>query len=73
MAYFNENMTSSKARCLFFDLADKMKKDEISMEEFGKVIAEYKEVSEKIIRKELEQCFADALDGRYILTEDTIE
>lgn len=71
MEYFREDMTSSEARKLFFELADKVKADEISMEEFGKIITEYKDVSAKIFIKEMEWYNAEMESGRYWLTEET--
>lgn len=63
MAYFNGDMTSSEARKLFFELADKMKADEISMEEFGTIITEYKEISEIITSKEMDEWRKEIMSG----------
>ena len=55
MSYFNNTMTSSEARELFFELADKMYRDEITIKDFGEIISEYKDVSDTILKREWAQ------------------
>ena len=70
MAYFDESMTSGQAREKFFHLADLVKADEITMQEFGKIVSEYREVSAKIIVRELRAMDADDMKW---MTEETLE
>ncbi len=73
MTYFNEDMSSGNARDTFFGFYNEYKDDNISLEEMRDVIKEYKEVSEKIMEKEIKEFKKELACDTYLLTEETLE
>ncbi len=73
MAYFSEDMSSGKARNTFFGFYNEYINDNISLEEIRDVIKEYKEVSEKIMEREIKEFKKELAIDTYLLMEETLE
>lgn len=73
MAYFSEDMSSNKARKAFFGFYNEYKSDAISLDEFRDIIAEYKEVSMKIMEREMNEFRKELYRDTYLSVEETSE
>ena len=70
MAYFNEEMTSSEASKLFFELVEKTKADKIPLTEFQSIVSEYNTISEKIVNREMDEMKVEYEGGIVWSTEE---
>ena len=71
MPHFTNNMTSTEAKDVFFELFEKMMTDEISMEEFGEIVKEYKNVSNEILTREAKE-WHDELQNAFGMNSYTV-